>query len=233
MKEVVLYSGGMDSHIAWYYLGKPEAIYIVHGCRYEWKQLRAIQKIREIEGTNKISIVDGILNLSPFELPDANIPLRNMYFAMVAANLGYDKIYLIVQRGETSIPDRTPKFFKQISQILTEQFNREIVVESPFFDMTKQDMVKWYLDNGGNIESLLHTTACFHPVYDACGNCKACFRRWVALRYNGLEDKYRNYHQDIRNSPVTKKYIEDILNGKYDEKRSQQTLEVLRKEGLL
>lgn len=233
MKEVVLYSGGMDSHIAWYYLGKPDAIYISHGCRYEWKQLKAVKTIKKVEDTDRIKVVDGILNLSSFEEPDASIPLRNAYFVMIAATLGYDNIYLIVQKGETSIPDRTPKFLKQMSEILSQQFSREIKVDSPFLNMTKQDMVKWYLDNGGNVKSLLLTTACFHPIFDACGNCKACFRRWIALRYNDLDDVYHHYYQDIRYSPVTQQYIKDLKSGKYDSVRTKQTLEVLKKEGLV
>ena len=182
MKEVVLFSGGPDSLIAWEYLHRPDALHIKHGCAYDDKQLQAVYKIRaKTMELDKIKIDYDSLYLKKFEKHDAFIPLRNMYFVMVAANHDYELIWLTVQRGEQNIPDRSPEFLQRISKELSIQMEHEVTVDCVFSTWTKQDMVKWYVDEGYDINLLKQTVSCFHPIYERCGACPACFRRWIAF----------------------------------------------------
>jgi 7-cyano-7-deazaguanine synthase in queuosine biosynthesis len=233
MKKVVLFSGGPDALIAWEYLGRPEALYIQHGCRYEHKQLKAVMRIRALldrETAKKIHISPSYLRLGDFEEEDANLPLRNMYFCMVATNLTYEYVWLTVQRGEQSIPDRSPEFLERLSKELSIQMGKCIKVDCIFNHLTKQDMVKWYLDNGHDIELLKSTTSCFHPIHERCGECAACFRRFCAFEYNGIHEKY---HKDIKKWTGIQTYIDKMKAGKYDKERTQQTLEVLKRHHLI
>jgi len=230
MKEVVLFSGGPDSLIAWEYLKRPDALYIQHGCRYEYKQLEAVEKIAVATNNGNIIITDKVLDLSQFESEDAHLPLRNMYFSMIAANMGYVKIWLVTQKGEQSIPDRSSEFLERISRELSIHMERTVHVDCIFPQMTKQDMVKWYVDEGLDLELLKATVSCFHPDYRMCGECPACFRRWIAFEYNGIHEKYR---KDLTKWTGTQEYVKKLKNGEYDEDRTKQTLEVLERFSLI
>ena len=225
MKEVVLFSGGPDALIAWEFLKRPDALYVQHNCRYEYKQIKSVLKIKFKAKTSKINLSPTVIDLSEFEQPDANLPLRNMYLCMYAANMGYDVIHIALQKGEQSIPDRTDVFCKKLSDELTCLLEKTIKINPVFTDMTKQDMVKWYVNNGKDIEILKSTVSCFSPIFRMCGMCKACFRRWIAFEYNDISEEYAH---DLTEWEGTYEYIRKIRNGDYDVDRSEQTIEVLR-----
>lgn len=182
MKEVLLYSGGMDSLIAWHYLDKPQTLYINLGHRYAQKERESILRLLPIP---------KILQSSYgwyFEREDAHIPGRNLLLGMFAAAEGFDKIWLVAQKGEQNIPDRSPEFFKDTSRILSFHFERDIQFLNPFPDWYKHDMVKWYLDNGFSIEDLVYkSVSCYSADWFQCGQCPSCWRKYVALKYNGIQ----------------------------------------------
>lgn len=192
---VQLFSGGMDSLIAWEYLGRPNRLYVKMNHRYQREELEHIEDMH-IPGsffTSDLSV------LGSFEKNDADIPLRNLYLAMVAVNLGFSTIWLVVQKDEMSIPDRTREFLNSSSDILSYLSKRTIKVDTPFENMDKTDMVKWYIDNGKDIDTLKDTWACYHPVKgDPCGNCGACFRRYVAFKENCIDPDYE-LKEEIKN----------------------------------
>ena len=132
MKEVLLYSGGMDSLIAWEYLKRPETLYINLKHKYYKEELSSV--LLTVPDTK---ILDSALSLGAFETAGAEIPMRNMYMAMAAASLGYEKIWLVVQKDEMSIPDRTEKFFLKASEMISFLMGKTVVVNSPFKHMDK------------------------------------------------------------------------------------------------
>ena len=101
MKKILLYSGGMDSLIAWIYLDYPETLYVNLNHRYSQKELDCIEKLPPsphlYESNYGLHFEDG----------DAHIPGRNLLLGMYAAAMGGDEIYLVAQKGEQSIPDRS------------------------------------------------------------------------------------------------------------------------------
>ena len=230
MKEMILFSGGPDALIAWEYLKRPTAFYIQHGCKYEEKQLRAVSKLQNMVQSDKIRVRQSVLDLGDIEEEDSFLPMRNMFFVMIVAGLGFDKIWLALQRGEQSIPDRSAGFTRRMSEELSIQLKRPITVDSPFWQMTKSDMVAWYIEHGHDVGILKETVSCFHPTLDRCGECAACFRRWCAFESNGIHEEYTN---DITKWSGIQEYIKKMQAGEYEERRTQQTLEFLEKEGLL
>jgi len=171
-----------------------------------------------------------MFDLGQFEHDDADIPQRNAFLMMGAAMFGASKIHLIVQKGETSIPDRTPKFFNQMSHLLSELNDREIIVTSPFFGMTKVEMVEWFLNSEGNVQELLKTRSCYSYTLGPCGRCGACFRRWVALEHNGIKETMEN---NILLWDGIETYIKKVQAGDYDPQRSRETITVLKMYGRL
>ena len=71
--SILLFSGGVDSYIAYYYLNKPKTIYFDIGSEYSRIEYEVTQQL--IPNT----IIDNSLNLSSRQLMDINafIPMRN------------------------------------------------------------------------------------------------------------------------------------------------------------
>lgn len=192
--ELLLYSGGMDSYIAWHYLSKPKTMYIDIHHRYNTKERVAI--LRTIPST---IILDKQLDLGKYEKLDADIPMRNLFLVMMAAMEGGKKIWLIIQKDETSIPDRTLHFLDEAAFMVNNLLEcNDVEIKTPFESMDKTDMVKWYNNKVGDIDSLLKTVGCYEGDSDKyinsdnlhCGDCGACLRRFVALANNGVDPGY-------------------------------------------
>lgn len=228
--SVILFSGGMDSLIAWEYLGRPDRLYVRLGHRYEAEEYEVVKRfIAKNQG--KINVLDLRSVGGSFEEDDATIPLRNMYLVMLAANMGYSNIYLVAQKEEQSIPDRSKRFFEDASRTLTFLMGREITVSTPFLDKDKVEMVRWYIDNLKNMESLEDTWACYSPVRagllkrEPCGNCPACFRRFNALILNGYHESW--FHR-LKDSEVVREYYVRAVEGHYSPDRSAKILAAIK-----
>lgn len=233
--SLLLFSGGIDSLVGYFYLNRPSCLYVALRHRYMLKEYRAVSRIQFRLG-NDLTISKN-LDLKDSEKFDSTIPLRNALLLSIASEFivnkdDYDKyyIYLIVQKGEVSIPDRKPEFFEEISKFLSFLWEKEVVCTSPFFEMTKSDVIKWYLDNVGNIDLLKETVGCFSEGYGNCGLCQSCLRRAVSLYYNNIEclDWFVN---DVRKNPFIPEYINKMKKGLYDEQRTKETLSVFEKWG--
>jgi 7-cyano-7-deazaguanine synthase in queuosine biosynthesis len=188
--------------------------------------------VHEIEMVKKLvpdTLIDDRLNLADWEEKQANIPLRNAFLVMIASQYDSD-IALIVQRGEMDIPDRSLRFFNEFGEWLTFLRGRTITLTTPFFDMTKTDIVNWYLKQGLNKDILISTRSCYSPGDNPCGNCAACFRRWVAFTNCELEEEYE---QPIKNFDGLKIYVDKMQRGLYEEKRTDETLMALKKAGII
>ena len=220
---ILLFSGGMDSFIAYHYLSKPKTLYVDLGHRYAPHEVDMVKKL--IPET----IIDTRLNLADWEEKDANIPLRNAFLIMIASK--YDKdVVLVVQRGEMSIPDRSPNFFNNFGKWLSFLWGSERSISTPFFHMTKTQMVAWYIQDANLKKDLLSTRSCYSPGDLPCGACAACFRRWVAFINNGLSEEYEN---DITKYSGIPEYINKMKLKKYDRLRTEETFKALRKVGLI
>jgi len=214
---LLLFSGGLDSYIAWNYLGRPDTIYFDIGHRY------CAYELEKVKFFAPKTIINTSLRLAEHEKKDADIPMRNAFLLMLSSY--YDsELVLVVQRGEMTIPDRSPKFFYEFQMWLSFLNNRPITITSPFFDMTKTQMVRWYIETGLSTEDLLYTRSCYSTGELPCGACSACFRRWVALTNNGLSEDYKN---DILQYKEIPRYIKEMKEGKYDNLRSEETLNAL------
>jgi 7-cyano-7-deazaguanine synthase in queuosine biosynthesis len=182
--DILLYSGGMDSYIAWHYLGKPRTLFVDLGHRYRVKEVRAIR-----DTIPDTEIIPSLF-IGQYEEDDANIPMRNLLLVMCAVWEGANRVWLIVQKDEMSIPDRSSIFLTTVGKFLGNLVSRSVFVATPFAEMDKTDMVKWYMENVGDVDFLLRTVGCFDSGVGHCGNCGSCFRRYVALKNNGIDPGY-------------------------------------------
>lgn len=199
--------------------------------------MKAVKKLAEL--TSMKLIIDETLDLSKWEKNDAEIPLRNLLFAQVASLYGAKRIWLALQKGETQNPsnDRSPEFCTRTSDMLSAQYNTRVMVTSPFWHLTKQDIVKWYKSSGLPLSYLYETVSCFsssdEDILTHCGRCSACFRKWVALSYNDLWDENLNlFISDPRKWEGIEVYKNRLKNGFYEPERTRQTIYVLKKWNL-
>lgn len=226
LDQVLMYSGGLDSTIAWEFLGRPQRVYCDLGHRYE---------AREEERLPSGVVIDRTVNLGVTELPDATIPARNLYLALVGARYA-NRVWLVVQEDEKSTPDRSRAFLQTASRFLSDLLGREIVVDTPFGEMDKTDMVGWWLAQGFPPETLQTAWTCYRPAMSGpepqeCGGCSACIRKFIALDLQGV-DTLGLFAVDPRDSLEGARYVDRALKGEFSPKRKQRTLLALRPGGV-
>jgi 7-cyano-7-deazaguanine synthase len=185
--KILLLSGGIDSFVAWHWFNKPQTLYFNLRSRYSEKEMRVVKRL------DPSIIIDDSLNLGSREIGDkAYIPFRNLLLAAQAVK--YSDVVVIAGLKDDVVSDKNEAIFQDMSTILSKMEGRSIQVISPFWQHTKEQVVKWFLTNGGTEQKILSTVSCYDPDPDVtyCGRCPSCFRKWVALRSNGIDVPFFN-----------------------------------------
>lgn len=178
---ILLFSGGLDSYIAWHYYDRPQTLYFNLGTPYSVKELEVVRRL--IPDT----FIEHSIKLGDRqEGENAYIPYRNLHLALLANH--YSDTIVIAGLKDDKVNDKNKEIFVDWSMMMTFMMGRPIEVISPFWDMTKEQVVKWFLDNGGTIKELLSTISCYSGSYEKeCNACPACFRKWCALSANNID----------------------------------------------
>lgn len=219
MRETLLFSAGLDSFPAWYFLGKPPALYFDSG---HYGRQQEINTVRALATAHDMDLeISAELDLSARATPQGDlIPFRNVLFAMLAA-FRADIIWCIGVKGDHTA-DKSPQAFARMSDMLTKFANRPIRVDSPFWDKTKTEIVAWYLAAGLPVDALLHTFSCATPGDSLvhCGQCPSCLRRWIALVNNGITGTFA--HDPWTWERVGSYYLPAMAEGRYPPHRVEE-----------
>jgi 7-cyano-7-deazaguanine synthase len=220
MNKVLLFSGGMDSYIAYHYLSDkfifPDnevlPIYIDYNGRYCKKEKEVVKKLLP-----QTVIVDNYLDL--YYLEDEKtfyLPNRNIYLLTMASNYGDNIMFGGLK--DDNVGDKSYEFSKLMSSVLTQSLGREVKVDSPFWGMEKIDILRWYYQHIGSFsdgdDPIMHTTSCYHPTETYCGRCASCFRKACAFQAVGVnlafynDDLALNYYKN--RFKYTRKRVESI-----------------------
>lgn len=230
MKDVLLFSCGIDSVSAWFYMNKPKCIYIDMMTPYSKLELKCIKDLEKIIPDLKIEIIKGI-NLGQFERKkNAFIPNRNLILASLVTDYGNRIILAGIQ--DDDVVDKNPKAFKKMSEVLTEINDvGKIEVYSPFWKMSKIKIIRWMLDNVKDAEKILRTSvSCYSKNIGQCGNCPSCLRKAVAFEMCGLNIDF--FKRDVRKSKLIKEYKYKFKNkNNYTQERIDNTMEVFKRWG--
>ena len=211
---ILLFSGGIDSYVAYHYLGKPKTVYFDLGTPYTKKEIKVItQLIPE-------TIIDHSLNLSSRQVgQNAYIPFRNLYLAMLASK--YDDDIVIAGVKDDDVSDKNEQIFDDFTTLLSKLEDRPITVTSPFWKMTKEQVVAWYLQRYP-ADNLFNTVSCYSEEdTNYCGKCPSCFRKWCALRANNLVVHFYN-------KPLMLEYKQKALDGHYIPERNELIIKILK-----
>lgn len=185
MTNILLYSGGLDSFIAYHLLREDgtlwQPVYVDMGTRYSDKELAAL------DATLVPYIVLHLKDLGAYEQENAFLPQRNlMLLSYVQGAMNADRIALAAVRGEYS-RDKHKHFFEKASELLSYTAGKPVECFSPLLRMTKTQALRTYIKHGHSVERLATTVSCYDARHRACGACMSCYRRWVAYENNGLE----------------------------------------------
>ena len=123
------------------------------------------------------------------------------------------------------VNDKNEVVFQKFSKLMSDMTNKKIMVMSPFWGSTKEQIVGWYLKNGGIKEALLSTISCYSSEDILfCGKCPACFRKWCALKANGIDDLI------FTNDKLMWNYYDKAVEGSYyDPDRNRNIIEQVLK----
>lgn len=210
---ILCYSGGLDSMIAWHYLEKPKSIYF-NCSRY------SIMEMESVSTTNPKCIISHDLDFRKYEQGENSyIPHRNLMFAAVASN--YSNKVVIAGVKDDVVEDKNPNAFFLMSKVLSETSKGYTNIISPFWDWTKSEVVRWFLNNVKEAEWYLqHSVSCYSGE-KYCGSCPSCFRKACALFANGIVLPWNN-------SKLASIYYDKALNAKYDPDRNLSILQYVR-----
>ncbi len=223
-KKVLLFSGGLDSWITMK-IWKPDVLlYIMINHKAQKKELQSIQSM-----TLPVPIMyDRRLSLQKDERLDAIIPLRNLYFTMIASRYG-DHIGIGVLHGEVN-SDKSYSFRKQAGKILSLCYSRSywsqgrtIDINYPISHLTKAEAIKEYLRRRFSKDELIKTRSCYANSPLPCGICSNCVKRYIAFTLNNIHE---NYEHDPRESPFVEEFKKRFSS--YDSKRQKEFLAVFK-----
>ena len=239
---VLLYSGGLDSYVAYYYVSKVRKanvipVYFCLGNTYEWFEEDHILNMKEFN-----VLVDSCLKVGDIEdLNNFHIPMRNVLLMILAATRFHENVFIGSLFDDNS-PDGDEKTFKLVTKLLNHVENQEYKdkvfnVYAPFREdgLRKAQVCRWYTQNIGTAENLTrNTVSCFNPQkrketvglkdgdYESphCYSCPACFRRNASLFDVGVNLPF--YRKDLILS-----YKEKFESKTYDIVRSQVSLKYI------
>jgi 7-cyano-7-deazaguanine synthase len=211
---ILLFSGGVDSYIAWHYLKKPQTVYFNLQTRYSHKELVHVRNL--IPST----IIEDCLDMSSREVEEtAYVPFRNLHLALLAAH--HAETVVIAGLKDDKVSDKNERAF----QIMSETMNhldpgKKFRVVSPFWNKTKEQIIQWYIKTyQGDIDSLKGTLSCYsEELLPFCGKCAACFRKWCAFRANDIPIP------EFTNSVLMKEYYRRAISGIYYIPERNQTI---------
>lgn len=193
--KVLMYSTGLDSYCLRQVFEPDVSVYVDMGTPY------AFAERQRLAGEGGRVIVHDLRDLGRCDVGGGIIPARNLVLAIIGAMYG-DTIAIGGTAGDR-ILDQRPAFAEKATDILRHLWSPqwwtpgkpEMQVVVPFADMTKGEIVRAFIDAGGDPGELVHRSfSCYEPVHDdtppyysrPCGTCKPCLRKWVALAVNGI-----------------------------------------------
>jgi 7-cyano-7-deazaguanine synthase len=126
-----------------------------------------------------------------FDTPDEDVYLagRNIVLlskaAIHCARHGIERIAIGPLAGNP-FPDATAEFFDTMARALTLGLAHRIVIDAPFREMEKSEVIQLGVELGVPLE---RTLSCMNPAGDRhCGRCSKCRERRDAFREAGVED---------------------------------------------
>ena len=233
-------SGGLDSTLAVYWAllegGYKESDIMYFnfdiGQPYAAKEQKVLASIfsRGTVKTFHLDLIRKDLNNIPTE-EKYIIPARNLIFATIAAGF-VKRVWVMGMKYENhyKMSDKNDMFYHTATVACTQAVGQYTLVESPFITLTKTDIIKFALK--WNLQTPMgKTTSCYHPDHLRCGKCSLCFKRYIAMKANGIDEKYETDPTHGKEADkLMASYMEAWKNKDfthYEQERIEETFKVL------
>lgn len=205
---VIILSGGPDSVTAAYWARKQG--FKVHGITFNYGQKAQIEITRAAEVAAELgaehlvvdlsslagiyrgvtSLVDEGMEVSSSFTDPIIVPFRNGVFMSVAVayaeSVGASHIFYGAHGSDAAFyPDCRKEFYTAFQEAARLGTDSMIVVESPFGDISKAELIKEAVELGVPLE---RTWSCYLPGPVHCGVCESCNNRRNAFRQAGVTD---------------------------------------------
>jgi 7-cyano-7-deazaguanine synthase len=215
VSTAVLFSAGLDSAVLLAHAaakgGRTQPVYVRTGLAWEAAEQRAATQVLErlqqrypIEPV--VALTVDMRDVFPaahwairgeapgFDTPDADVYLegRNIILlskiAVYMAREGIERVWIGPLAGNP-FPDASRDFFDAMQRALSIGLARPIVIEAPFAEMHKAEVIGLGVSLGVPLEL---TLSCMQPVDGVhCGACSKCRERRDAFHEAGVADPTR------------------------------------------
>ena len=219
MQKILLYSGGMDSWLIDKIWKPDRRIYVDMHTRYSKQEIASIKQRR-----NDVEIID--FPLGQWEREDKIIPLRNLYLPMVICNItGNEDVDICLGATKSDrVLDKSKEYVAKATDLLNYLYQpqwwipegKKVRVNIDFKDYTKEDLLKAYLDQGGDLDTAFKESfSCYEPddQNNVCWSCKPCFRKFTAFETMGYKFPEEVLHKVI--PYIGREIVPDIKKGVY------------------
>lgn len=232
------FSGGVDSTagllLALDKKLKVRPVFICFGQQNEKKEISSVKTILK-----KLKIEPLIVRVNMDKYMDHDwkrwkmgiIPARNYLFASIAgsilshSNRHMLKIWICAHKEEINVinTDKSHRFFKSTTEILSNAYRKKVLVSTPFKLITKPEIVsywhkKWERKYGLYVKD---TTSCYFG--NNCGVCKACVNRAIALTCAGV--KIENFQ--VNPFVDQKKLIQEAYVDRFNSLKKERQVDFL------
>lgn len=190
---------------------------------YKEKELKAIYSIVDKEELTIVSDFKLKSKGEKYDWWDFILPLRNMIFLLdVAERIYWWEVYFWVVEWELKEHwcwDKGKQFVELMTELLR-TFPFPVELKTPLVNMTKWEIVKWYLDNWYKKE--LHLTmSCLNKEEGHCWKCQSCLKKYLSFLYNWeelktnsdvrlLTDLIKMYSERTADNNVGEKYVKEM-----------------------
>lgn len=187
-KQLILYSGGVDSWAAARRYPDAVLLYVDVGERYSHKQMQFALK-----HAPRPLLTASNMYLGEFEQWDEErklqyLPARNAFFIMLAHLMATEIILLGTQGGYCL--DTTPEFQERMQGLLRYLRQNDPIppptLTFPYATWSKNQILREYVLSGGSLADIEEkTTSCYSVHHVQCGRCKSCLQKATALHGAG------------------------------------------------
>lgn len=227
MTKVLLYSGGVDSWLI-DKLWKPDIkLYVDIGTETSKGEIPLLPDDVVVAKLRDLHLLE--------RKEDFILPLRNLYLIAMATNYG-DEICLGANATDATL-DKTDEFASKLTDLLTYMYQeqkwtkeRKIQVVVPYRKYTKGQLLKMYIEQGGDIRKAYDETyTCFTPNKQIeCHNCRACFLKFMAFAENDFkfsQEELNSYKPYLLNKVSDSNYVDRLYT-------KEQVIQVMNKYGI-
>jgi 7-cyano-7-deazaguanine synthase len=184
---ILLLSGGLDSIMAYRFLGSPRSIYFHLGTRGMSKEIASLAWVSTQEWARDTVEHSTELDLGAWEQTNGYLPYRNALLVLLAAER--DPVVCVAQVNEWA-PDKNIRFWASLASLMdhmtagsTQGVSRRHRIVTPFVRYTKGDLLLAYRRRFGRPETralLQQTWSCYEAGDVHCGVCSGCVQRAAA-----------------------------------------------------